>query len=100
GACPDAAEPIATDRPDITNSSLVVPTGSLQLENGVNRSVRGGATTLDATNSRLRVGAGACAELLLDLPSYVGATRGRAPTGFTDLTPAIKRQLDALPDGL
>lgn len=96
-ACPDAASAIATDRPDVTNSSLVVPTGSLQLENGVNRQVRAGATTLDATNSRLRAGIGDCTELLADLPNDVGPTRGHAPSGFTDLTPAVKRQLGPLP---
>ena len=30
----DAAGPIATDRPAVTNSSVVVPAGSLQAENG------------------------------------------------------------------
>ena len=33
---PPAAEPeIVTDRPDITESSIVIPKGSLQLENGL-----------------------------------------------------------------
>ena len=36
--CPIAKVEIATDRPDVTNSSLVVPVGSLQSENGVNLS--------------------------------------------------------------
>jgi hypothetical protein len=40
--CPTAKDEIATDRPDVTNSSLVVPTGSLQSENGVNFSARDG----------------------------------------------------------
>jgi hypothetical protein len=31
---PIATAPIATDRPAITNSSVVVPSGSLQIENG------------------------------------------------------------------
>jgi hypothetical protein len=30
-----AAGPIATDRPAVTNSSVVVPAGSLQMENGL-----------------------------------------------------------------
>ena len=34
-SCPTDAEEIATDRPDVTNSSLVVPFGSFQAENGV-----------------------------------------------------------------
>src|ERR1700738_1301541 len=38
--CPPAKDVIATDGPDVTNSSLVVPTGSLQNENGVNFSIR------------------------------------------------------------
>ncbi len=32
--CPDEASAIVTDRPGTTNSSVVVPTGSLQAENG------------------------------------------------------------------
>jgi hypothetical protein len=35
-ACPQPGSEIATDRPDVTNSSLVVPKGSFQQENGVN----------------------------------------------------------------
>jgi hypothetical protein len=95
--CPDSASAIATDRPDVTNSSLVLPAGSLQLENGVNRQVRAGAATIDGTNSRLRVGVQDCTELLVDLPNYAGPTRGAAPAGFYDLAPAIKHQLDMLP---
>ena len=33
--CPTSATEISTDRPDVTNSSRVVPYGSLQVENGV-----------------------------------------------------------------
>ena len=41
--CPTAKDEIATDRPDVTNSSLVVPMGSFQSENGVNfRGLDGG----------------------------------------------------------
>jgi hypothetical protein len=38
GECPSPASEIATDRPDVTNSSLVVPAGSFQGENGINTS--------------------------------------------------------------
>ena len=41
-SCPVAKDDIATDRPDVTNSSLVVPVGSFQSENGVNVSARDG----------------------------------------------------------
>lgn len=42
--CPQPNKPIETDRPDITNSSSVVPVGSLQNENGIDLSRIGGAT--------------------------------------------------------
>jgi hypothetical protein len=38
--CPGTRDEIATDRPDVTNSSVVVPAGSLQIENGINASAR------------------------------------------------------------
>ena len=41
--CTQPSTPIATDRPDVTNSSIVVPVGSLQNENGINASRRDGA---------------------------------------------------------
>jgi hypothetical protein len=51
--CPKSSDDIATDRPDITNSSIVVPVGSLQNENGINLSAHDGDRILDGTNSRL-----------------------------------------------
>ena len=69
--CPTAKDDIATDRPDVTNSSLVVPVGSLQNENGVNFSMRDDARLIDGTNSRWRLGVVPCLEVLVDLPTYV-----------------------------
>jgi hypothetical protein len=61
---------IATDRPDVTNSSIVVPVGSLQNENGSNLTGRDGGRSIDGSNSRWRArhralprGAGRLAEL-------------------------------------
>src|ERR1700722_18928090 len=68
--CPTARNEIATDRPDVTNSSIVVPTGSLQNENGVNVSARDGRQSVDGTNSRWRLGIAPCLEVLVDLPTY------------------------------
>jgi hypothetical protein len=59
-SCPTAKDEIATDRPDVTNSSLVVPTGSFQSENGINFSSRDGGRTLDGTNARWRIGIAPC----------------------------------------
>ncbi len=41
-SCPSSKDEISTDRPDVTNSSVVVPAGSLQIENGINFSARDG----------------------------------------------------------
>jgi hypothetical protein len=76
--CPKSSDEIATDRPDITNSSIVVPVGSLQNENGINLSARSGERVLDGTNSRLRLGVAPCVELLVDLPTYFSTIRGQA----------------------
>jgi hypothetical protein len=53
---PQPGSEIAVDRPDVTNSSLVVPKGSFQQENGVNIAGRDGGQVLDGTNTRLRQG--------------------------------------------
>ena len=55
-SCPQPTDEIATDRPDVTNSSIVVPVGSLQNENGVNTSAQNGRQGVDGTNSRWRLG--------------------------------------------
>jgi hypothetical protein len=97
GSCPTATDELATDRPDVTNSSLVVPTGSLQNENGVNLTARDGGRTIDGTNTRWRLGVAPCLELLVDLPSYVGNVRAPGTSGFTDVAPAIKWQVSPIP---
>jgi hypothetical protein len=71
--CPTDANEVATDRPDITNSSLVVPLGSLQAENGLDWTVRDGSNALDATNTRVRFGIVQCTEFLIDIPGYFGS---------------------------
>ncbi|MGZ3292348.1 MAG: transporter [Xanthobacteraceae bacterium] len=96
-ACPKAGDEIATDRPDVTNSSLVVPVGSLQSENGVNVSAQDGSRILDGTNTRLRLGVAPCLELLVDLPSYFAAARGPASSGFSNVAPAVKWQISPVP---
>jgi hypothetical protein len=98
--CPSSADNIATDRPDVTNSSIVVPQGSLQSENGVNLSTRDGSRVIDGTNTRLRLGVAPCLELLIDLPTYFAVVRGHISSGFSDVTPAIKWQLGPLPGGV
>src|SRR6201994_1972960 len=97
GACPTAKDEIATDRPDVTNSSLVVPVGSLQNENGVNVSARDGGQSIDGTNSRWRLGIAPCLEVLIDVPTYFANVRGPGNSGFSDVSPAIKWQISPAP---
>jgi len=95
--CTQTSTPIATDRPDVTNSSVVVPVGSLQNENGANVSRRAGADIFDGTNSRWRLGIAPCFEVLIDLPNYVGTFRGVGASGFGNVAPAFKWQISPAP---
>src|SRR5271155_276990 len=97
--CPDPSQDIVTDRPSVTNSSLVVPMGSLQAENGVNWTTRPGQGALDGPNTRLRLGVAHCTELLVDLPDYNRGIYRAAADGFSDIAPAFKHQFEALPEG-
>ena len=96
-SCPSARDEISTDRPDVTNSSLVVPAGSLQIENGINSSARDGGRFVDGTNTRLRLGITQCLELLVDVPMYFANVRGPGSSGFSDLAPALKWQISPIP---
>jgi hypothetical protein len=96
--CTQPSTPIETDRPDVTNSSIVLPVGSVQNENGINFSRQGGTQVFDGTNSRLRLGIAPCLEMLVDLPTDVTTFRGQGPSGFTDVAPAVKWQISPIPD--
>lgn len=95
--CTTSDRTIETDRPDVTNSSIVVPVGSLQNENGIDTSRDHGADVFNGTNSRWRLGIAPCLEVLVDLPTYVTAFRGAGPSGFSDVVPAVKWQISPLP---
>ena len=95
--CPTPADEIATDRPDVTNSSLVVPVGSFQSENGINLTARDGGRTFDGANSRWRLGVAPCFEVLVDLPNYFMNIKAPGLSGFGDVAPAIKWQISPVP---
>lgn len=95
--CPSTKDEITTDRPDVTNSSLVVPAGSLQIENGVNFSTRDGDRFVDGTNTRLRIGIANCLEFLVDTPTYFANVQGPKNSGFSDVAPALKWQISPAP---
>jgi Putative MetA-pathway of phenol degradation len=96
-SCPSPQDDIATDRPDVTNSSLVIPAGSFQSENGANLSARDGGRSLDGANTRWRFGVAPCLELLVDLPTYVANLRAPGNSGFTDVAPGVKWQISPMP---
>jgi hypothetical protein len=97
GGCPKPSDEIETDRPDITNSSRVVPQGSLQFENGVNFTTPEKSNVLDGTNTRARLGIAACLEVLVDVPTYFATLSGPAVSGFTNVAPAVKWQISPIP---
>src|SRR5258708_702192 len=91
--CPSSADEISTDRPDVTNSSRVVPYGSLQAENGIDWTSRERSNVIGGSETRLRLGVARCTEVLADVPTYFYSLDGRAPSGFSDLVVSVKREL-------
>jgi hypothetical protein len=91
--CPTSVSEISADRPDVTNSSQVVPYGSLQAENGVDWTVREGSNVVSGSETRLRLGIAQCTEVLADVPTYFYSLNGRASSGFSDFVVSIKREL-------
>lgn len=83
--------PIATDRPSVTDSSVVVPVGTLQFEDGFTDTASEGQQTLDGSETLMRFGVGSKTELRLTVPDYFG-TIG-AGSGFGDLGIGVKQQL-------
>ena len=86
---------ISTDRPQITNSSIVVPCGSLQLENGLQVTSSSGQRTVDLPETSVRYGLAKNTELRFMVPDYFSnASSGMAfSNGFGDLSLGLKQQL-------
>jgi len=92
-----APAPIATDRPAITDSSIVVPPGSLQAENGFEETLSQGQHTFDGPETWLRFGVASHTELRLIAPDFFG--QPSAGSGFGDLAIGVKQQLGPTPGG-
>jgi hypothetical protein len=45
----------------------------------------------------VRFGLGGCNELLVDLPNYTYSLNPGSPSGFSDISPALKHQIGPLP---
>src|SRR5271154_5169998 len=92
---PDAVEPISTDRPSVANSSVVVPVGAFQVENGILFTAAQGLNSFDGSETSLRFGIANNTELRLEVSDYYRNIPGitGAVSGFGDLTIGVKRQL-------
>jgi hypothetical protein len=89
---------IVTDRPDITESAIVVPKGSLQLENGLTWTSDHGQTALDLSETLIRLGISDRTELRIVVPNYfAGLTGPTSASGFGDVAVGMKQQLGPLP---
>jgi hypothetical protein len=91
----DAQSTIATDRPQFTASSIVVPCGSLQFENGFLVTGNGGQQTTDFPETSVRFGIARKTELRLGAPNYFYNydTGSGFTNGFGDMSVGFKQQL-------
>ena len=91
----NAQSTIATDRPQITNSSVVVPCGSVQFENGFQETGNGGKRSYDFTETSMRFGIFNRTELRIGIPDYFynDDTASGLANGFGDLSLGFKQQL-------
>ena len=85
---------ISTDRPSVGNSSVVVPQGGFQAENGLLSTNTAGNYVFDLPETNLRYGILRKTELRFTVPDYYHSlSSGRAPSGFGDLALGVKQQL-------
>lgn len=92
---------ITTDRPAITDSSIVVPSGVLLFENGLTETGNQGQRSFDFPETLGRFGLTSNTELRFSAPDYfqnfnVGSAFG---FGWGDLSLGVKQQLIATPGG-
>jgi hypothetical protein len=88
---------IITDRPDITESSVVIPAGSVQVENGVTRSADHGTLTADLPETLIRVGILGRTEIRITPPNYIRQVSGcRLISSFGDPSIGLKKQIGPL----
>ena len=97
-APPGPESDIVTDRPDVTESSIVIPKGSLQFENGFTWTTDHSRQSFDLSETLIRLGVASRTELRIVTPNYIGAlSSGRLAAGFGDIALGFKQQLGPLP---
>src|ERR1700730_7560172 len=95
---PAAEREIVTDRPDVTESAIVVPKGSLQFENGLTWTTDKSQKTFDLSETLGRFGVSARTESRIVVPNYLDGLPGpTSASGFGDVAVGMKQQLGPLP---
>ncbi len=94
-------DPIVTDRPDFTESSVVVPRHRLQLESGFTYSSSPAVRSWSGPEILFRYGLDAKSELRLGLPNrFSEELSGLRSAGWSDPSIGMKWQLGPMSDGL
>ena len=90
----DSKPSISTDRPSVANSSVVVPKGDFQVENGLLIANTQGQSVLDLPETALRFGLLDKTELRFSAPDYFDtfSTSSATPSGFGDIAIGLKHQ--------
>jgi hypothetical protein len=98
---PDSDQPISTDRPAIAESSVVVPKGSIQVENGILFTDSQGQNSFDGPETYLRFGLLSSTELRFSVPDYYRdlPSGTGVVSGFGDISIGMKQQLGPTPGG-
>lgn len=91
----DSEVTISTDRPAVAESSLVVPQGGFQAENGFLATNTGNRYVLDFPETDLRYGLFSKTEIRLEAPDYFSPVprANGSVSGFGDLAIGVKQQL-------
>ena len=91
--CQGVAE-LSTDRPDFTESAVVVPVRQIQLESGLSyNNLAGDVNVISGPELLLRVGITRRIELRLGAPDYIDESNGADPAGFGDSSIGVKAQI-------
>ena len=92
---------IVTDRPDITESSIVVPVGAVQAENGFTWTRDHRTSSIDLPETLFRVGLWERTEVRFTAPNYRDQVDGQhGPSGLGDTSIGLKEQLGPLPGAI
>jgi len=89
---------LVTDRPDFTESPVVVPQASVQLETGLTWAEAKDVETISGPEVLIRWGFVRDLELRIGLPDYTDVRGGRDRSGWEDASVGLKWQLGPVSD--